>query len=181
MDTYINSFQQKYLKTIEHLKMELGKLQTGRASSSLVEHVFVEMYGSSQPIKNVASISIPDSKTISIQPWDKSAVQAINKAILASNIGLTPRDDGQSVILTMPPLTEERRKELVKVAKKFAEEGKVSIRQLRQTAMDEIKKDAGASEDMKKGAEKKLQEKVDAANKEIEEIIKKKEQDIMTI
>ncbi|MFN7160583.1 MAG: ribosome recycling factor [Candidatus Gracilibacteria bacterium] len=179
MDTYISAFQQKYLKTVEHFKTELGKVQTGRASASLVEHISVELYGQMQPLKNVASISIPDSKTISLQPWDKSAIQPIEKALQKSDIN--PMNNGVSILITLPPLTEERRKEMVKIVKKIAEETKVTIRQQRQTAMDEIKKDKDASEDMKKGAEKKLQEKVDAANKEIDEISKKKEQDIMTI
>lgn len=181
MDTYINGFQQKYLKTIEHLKLELGKIQTGRASASLVEHIEVELYGQIQPLKNVASISIPDSKTISIQPWDKSAIQAIDKGLQKSEMGINPMNNGVSLLIVLPPLTEERRKDMVKVVKKIAEEAKITIRQHRQTAMDEIKKDAAGSEDQKKGAEKKLQEKVDSANKEIEEIAKKKEQDIMTI
>lgn len=180
MDTYLQNFQQKWTKGVEHLKLELSKLQTGRASSALVEHMDVELYGSSQPLKNVASISIPDSRTISIQPWDKSAIAAISKAILVSGIGLNPQDNGVSIILSIPALTEERRKDMVKIVKKIGEEAKITVRQIRQAAMDDIKAEDMA-EDQKKGAEKKLQEKVDLANKDIEEFVKKKEQDIMTI
>lgn len=180
MDSYLQNFQQKWQKSLEHLQLELSKLQTGRANSSLVEHIDVELYGSVQPLKNIASISIPDSRTISIQPWDKSAISAISKGILQSGISLNPQDNGTSIILSIPPLTEERRKDMVKLVKKIGEEGKIAVRQIRQTAMDEIKQ-AEMAEDQKKGAEKKLQEKVDTANKDIDELVKKKEQEVMTI
>lgn len=162
----------------------MARLQMGRASPSLVEDLKVEAYGSMQPVKSMASVSVPDPKTLQIQPWDRNLLGAIEKAIQASNMGLNPINDGRVIRLPMPPLTEERRKELVKVIHQMSENAKISIRTSRGTAhgafktMEEGKE---ITEDDRRLAEKHLQEKVDKANLEVEELIKKKEKDIMTI
>src|SRR6185369_11584104 len=140
----------------------------GRASASLVENIMAEAYGSHQPLKGLAHISLPDAKTIQIQPWDKSTLKPIETAIQMANLGLTPNNDGIVIRINIPALTEERRRDLTKVVNKLAEDARISIRHSRQTLMDKIKgqeKNKEISEDMAKGLEKKLQEKVDAMNK----------------
>lgn len=179
-DDALRFFEQESAKVTDHLKAEFAKLQTGRASAAMVEHLQVEMYGAHQPLKNIASVSIPDSKTISIQPWDKTAINAIDKAIQLSGLGINPSNNGESIILNIPAMSEERRKDLVKFIKKMAEDSKVSLRVARQKTLDKIKA-ADLPEDMVKGQEKRLQELVDAGNKLIEEHIAKKEQEILTI
>lgn len=181
---YIDAAQQDFQKTIQFLKSEYAKLQIGRANSTFVEDIKVEAYGTQQPLKALASVSCPDAKTIQIQPWDKGVASAIEKAIQISGLGLNPVNDGRFIRINMPPLTEERRRELVKVVHKMAEDGRISVRQARQKAHDtlrELEKQKTISEDEARLGEKHLQEKVDHVNKEIEEIAKQKEQDIMTI
>ncbi len=144
----------------------------------------VEAYGTNQPLKALASVSCPDAKTIQIQPWDKGVSGAIEKAFQTSGLGLNPVNDGRMLRISMPPLTEERRKDLAKIIHKMAEDGKVAVRQSRQKAHDavrELEKQKKISEDELRLAEKHLQEKVDSSNKEIEEIAKKKVEDIMTV
>ncbi|PIV90629.1 ribosome recycling factor [Candidatus Gracilibacteria bacterium CG17_big_fil_post_rev_8_21_14_2_50_48_13] len=177
----LSGFRDSSKKSLEHLRSELSKLQTGRASSALVEHIHVEMYGDRQPMKNIASISIPDNRTISIQPWDKSALSAIEKAIMIADIGVNPVNNGVTIMLNLPSMTEERRRDLVKICKTIGEDTKISLRQARQAGMDTIKRDEALSEDMKKGLEKQLQELVDKANKDIEAYLADKEQEIMKI
>jgi ribosome recycling factor len=171
-------------KVIEHLKTEYSHLQIGRASASLVENVMVEAYGSNQPLKAVAHVSVPDAKTIQIQPWDKGTLQAIERGILMANLGLTPNNDGIVVRINIPQLTEERRRDLTKIVSKLAEDARISVRHARQTVMDSIKgqeKTKEISEDIAKGLEKKLQERVDAMNQEIEVLSKTKESDVMKV
>lgn len=181
---HIDAANQEFQKVLVHLKSEFARLQIGRATPALVEDLKVEAYGSMQPLKGLASISVPDPKSLQIQPWDRGILGAIEKAIQAANLGLSPVNDGRIIRLPMPPLTEERRKELVKVIHQMAEQAKISIRTARGTAhgafktMEEGKE---ITEDERRLSEKHLQEKVDAANKETEELAKKKEQDIMTI
>lgn len=181
---YINTADQEFLKTMAHLKTEFSKLQIGRASPALLEDLKVEVYGSMQPVKAVASISVPDPKTLQIQPWDRSSMGAIEKAIQASGLGLNPINDGRVIRVPMPPLTEERRKELVKIVHQMAENAKISIRNARGTAHGAFKTMEDGkeiTEDQRRMAEKHLQEKVDKVNKDVEETAKKKEQEIMTI
>lgn len=181
---YIAQAEQDFQKALIHLKSEYSRLQTGRASPALVEELKVEAYGSMQPLKGLASISVPDPKTLQIQPWDRGVLAAVEKAIQAANLGLNPINDGRVVRVPMPPLTEERRKELVKVVHQMAENAKITIRTSRGTAHNAFKTlEAGKqiSEDERRLAEKHLQEKVDHANREVEELAKKKEQDIMTV
>lgn len=150
----------------------------------MVEGILVEQYGSMQPIQNMASVSNLDSQTLSIKPWDKNAVHPIAKAITEANLGLNPQTMADSVMIKIPPMTEERRKEIAKVAKTMAEDAKVSVRNARQDSLKDIKKaedNKEISEDMKKDFETELQKLVDDANKKIEETFKQKEVDIMKI
>lgn len=175
---------QDFDKTLAHLKTEFSKLQIGRATPALVEDLKIEAYGSLQPLKAVASISIPEPKTISIQPWDKSNIALIEKAIYTSQLGLAPTNNGASVIITLPPLTEERRLELVKVVGKLAEEARITIRNIRQiahTAFKTMEDKKEISEDDRTRSEKELQAKVDEYNKKVDEVAKAKEADIMKI
>ncbi len=184
VSSVISAAEMEFAKAVEHLKTEFGKLRIGRASAALVEDLNVDAYGSSQSLKGVASISIPDAMTISIKPWDKGLIGAIDKAIRESDVGLTPNNNGESILLNIPPLTEERRRDLVKVVHKMAEETKITIRNKRQDAMQKFKsmeKDNAITEDDRTGAEKRLQEKVDSVNKEIEEAAKAKEAEVMKI
>ena len=179
-DDALRFFEQESTKVTDHLKQELSKLQTGRASSGMVEHILIDIYGSFQPLKNIASISIPDSKTITIQPWDKTTLTAIDKAIQLAGLGINPSNNGESIMMNLPPMNEERRKDLVKVIKKMAEESKVSLRMSRQKTLDKIKSD-DFPEDLQKGMEKRLQDMVDSGNKHLDELVAKKEQEIMHV
>lgn len=171
-------------KSLHHLEIEFSKLQAGRANPAMIEDIRVDSYGSLTPIKNVASINIMDSQTLSIQPWDRSQIHSIAKAITDAGVGLNPMTMADSVMIKVPQLTEERRKELCKVSKKFAEDAKVSVRTARQDSLKDIKtaKDAKEiTEDDVKDLETKLQKMVDEANKKIDEMTKKKDEDIMKV
>lgn len=181
---HINTANTEFQKALIYLKNEFARLQVGRASPALVEDLKIEAYGGLQPLKGLASVSVPDPKTLQIQPWDKSLLGTIERAIQSANLGLNPINDGRVLRLPMPPLTEERRKELVKVVHQMAENAKISIRNARGSAHSAFKimeEGKEISEDERRLSEKHLQEKVDSANKEVEEIAKKKEQDILTI
>lgn len=183
-DSDLQAASQEFAKVLEHLKAEYSRLQAGRASANLLDGVQVEMYGSAQPIKAVGNITIPDSKTIQIQPWDKSALAPLEKAIASAGLNLNPVNDGNLIRIVLPALTEERRRDLVKVVNKMAEESRISVRNIRQkfqTKFKEAEKKGEMSEDELRGAEKKLQDTVDKYNKEIEDTAKAKEADIMTV
>jgi len=181
---YYNLFEQDSKKAIDHLLYEFSKLQTGRAQSSLFEDIMVEAYGSMQPMKNVAQITIPDAKTVSIKPFDKSILKSVETGIVNANLNLNPNSLTDSIIINIPPLTEERRKDLVKVIKSASEDCKVSIRQSRQKALNKVKElltnDEISKDDMT-GFEKKLQELVDNFNNEVESKFKEKETDILKV
>ena len=173
-----------FSKALDHLHEEYAKLQTGRASAALVEGLMVESYGSKMPLKGVAGISVPEHNQILIQPWDRSQITAIEKSIRESTLGLNPQNDGVVIRLMLPPPTEERRKALVKRVYEQAEEARISIRNARHEALAELKrmeKEKEISEDELRTREKTIQDKVDDANKKIEEFSKKKEQDVMTV
>ncbi len=183
-DPFIQQAESEFQKTLEHLKTEFSHLQVGRASPALVEGVTVEAYGSRQPLKSLANVSVPDAKTIQIQPWDKGLLQAIEKGIQVSGLNLNPSNDGIVIRISIPPLTEERRRDLTKVVQRLAEEARIGIRHSRQAAMDKFKsmeKGKEITEDEAKGSEKKLQDRVDFYNREIETSGKTKEQDILKI
>ncbi len=180
----IQELKTKGAAAIEHLQSEFSKLQTGRASAALVETIMVDSYGTKMPLKSLANITVPDAKTISIQPWDRGQIASVEKAIRDSSLGLNPMNNGIAVHLNLPPLTEERRKELVKVLFKYAEEAKIAIRNLRHDALGKLKameKDKEIGEDTMLVAEKEAQKHVDAFNLQIDEAAKKKEKDIMTV
>lgn len=167
-------------KIASFLQGEYSRLQTGRASTSLVEHLSVEAYGSVQPLKNLANISVPEARQIVIQPWDKGVISAIEKAINTSSLGLNPVNDGLLIRLSIPQLTEERRKEMVKLVGKMAEESRISVRNVRQDALKRIKKDE-VGEDEAKRLEAGIQGQVDKANERIDELARKKEEDVMKV
>jgi len=184
MDQVISEAKAKMQNALSYLHEEYGKFQTGRANAALVESVQVSSYGALMPLKGMASISIPESNQIVIQPWNRDQLVDIEKAIREAGLGLNPTNDGQMLRIILPPLTEERRKELVKLVHKYAEDTRVSIRNARHEALKKLEsseKEKEISEDELKGLEKKLQEVVDEFNRKVEEDSKHKEQDIMTI
>ena len=175
---------QKFQAALDYLHSEYVKIQTGRANASLVENIMVENYGTMMPLKGLANISIPESKQIVIQPWNRDQLPEIEKVIRDSDLGLNPINDGVVIRLVLPPLTEERRSELVKLVHKYAEDARISIRNSRHDAINHLKnleKEKQISEDELKINEKEIQEKVDEFNKKVEEDAKRKEGDVMTV
>ncbi|MEB3309211.1 MAG: ribosome recycling factor [Snowella sp.] len=171
-------------KSIEATQRSFNTLRTGRANSSLLDRIVVDYYGTETPLKSLANISTPDASTITIQPYDKGSMAQIEKAISLSDIGLTPNNDGQIIRLNIPQLTSDRRKELVKVASKLAEEGKVAIRNIRRDAIDAIRKQEKSheiSEDESKDLQDSIQKATDSSIKKIEELLAAKEKDILTV
>ncbi len=169
--------------SIEHLYKELNHLRTGKATPAMLDGVIVDYYGSHTPLKQIANIVALDSRSLSIQPWDKSAVPAIEKAIMSSNLGLNPQNDGEVIHLNIPVLTEERRKDIVKQAKHFGEEAKVSCRNARHEALEFIRKEIkdGYPEDDGKRLEKNLDEMTRDFSKKIDDIVSAKEKEILTV
>jgi ribosome recycling factor len=168
-------------KAVEAVRREFSTVRTGKATTSLLDLVKVEAYGSEMPLNQVANVAAPEPKLLTIQPWDKTLLKAVEKAILASDLGLTPSNDGNVIRIPLPALTEERRRELVKVVHKFAEEGRVAIRHARTEAIGRIKKTEHVSEDEKKHAEKDVQKLHDDHLKLVEEVVKSKEAEIMEV
>jgi len=180
----VDSLSQNMDKTIHSLKAELAKVRTGRASTALVDTVHVDYYGSNVPLSQVANVTTPDARTIQIAPWEGSMIGAIEKSILAANIGLTPQNDGKVIRISVPQMTEERRKEMVKLVKKMGEESKVALRNQRRDANEEVKKQEKAkslSEDDAKKAMDLVQKKTDEKVAEIDKIVVSKEKEIMTV
>ena len=168
-------------KAVEAVRREFSTVRTGKATTALLDLVRVEAYGSEMPLTQVASVAAPEPKLLTVQPWDKGLLKAVEKAILASDIGLTPSNDGNLIRIPVPPLTEERRKELVKVVHKFAEEGRVAVRHARTEAISKIKKTEHVSDDDKKHAEKEIQKLHDDHLKLVEDAVKTKEAEIMEV
>lgn len=181
LNLIIDTVKQEMEAAIKHLEHAFLKIRAGRASTNMVQDVMVEYYGTSTPLNQVANVSIPDAMTISIQPWDKTAIKAIEKGIIDSNLGFAPQNNGDLIILNVPPLTEERRKDLAKQAKAEGEQTKVTIRNARQDGMKELRKLEGISEDIIKDTEEKIQEITDQYIKKIDSHYKHKEEDIMKI
>jgi ribosome recycling factor len=170
-------------KAVAHLQHELSKIKAGKAAPDMLDSVKVNYYGTPTALSQVAAVSTPDARTLAIKPWEKSMLKEIEIAIRNSDLGLNPQNDGEIVRINIPPLTEERRKALVKQAKQEAEQGKVSIRNIRQESnksLDALQK-KGAAEDSVKKAQTKIQENTDAFIKKIDEILVAKEKDIMTV
>ena len=178
------SAQEKMQHSIEVLKKELGTIRTGRATPALLDGVSVEYYGAPTPVTQVASVSIPESRSIVIQPWDPTIMGDIEKAILRANLGLTPTNDGKVIRISIPALTEERRKDLVKVARKYAEEGRVSLRNVRRDVNEQVKKlekDGKISEDESRSSHERVQKLTDYFTAVVNQTIEKKEKEIMEI
>jgi ribosome recycling factor len=176
--------QEKMQHSMGVLKKELGTIRTGRATPSLLDGVHVEYYGAPTPITQVASVSIPESRSIVIQPWDPTIMGEIEKAILRANLGLTPTNDGKVIRISIPALTEERRRDLVKVARKYAEEGRVSLRNVRRDVNEQVKKlekDGKISQDEMRGSHDRVQKLTDDFTAQVNQLIEKKEKEIMEI
>ena len=184
IDEVLAELRQAAEKAKEALKRELSKLRTGRAHAGMLDTLRVEYYGSVTPISQMATVNAPEPRLITVKPWDKSQVQAVEKAIRESDLGLNPQTDGEVIRIPIPALSEERRRDLVKVAKKHGEDCKVSVRKARHEALDllsEIKEDGGASEDEVERAKKKAEEIVAEAGHSVDQIISQKEKEILTI
>ncbi len=180
----IEEAEDKMQKAVEATKNSFNTVRTGRANTSVLDRVMVEYYGTPTPLKSMANIGVPDASTITIQPFDKSSLSLIEKAINMSDVGLTPNNDGSIVRLNIPQLTTERRQEMVKLAAKLAEEGKVSIRNIRRDAVDSVRKQEKKSEiskDESRDLQDKIQKKTDKYIAKIDELLAAKEKDITTV
>lgn len=168
---------------VDFLNGELSKVRAGRANPAMLEGVKLDYYGTVTPLNQVANINTPDARTLSIQPWEKGMLPEIEKAIINSNLGLNPQNNGEMVMINLPPLTEERRKELVKTCRAEGENAKVSIRNVRKEAMDGLKKlkNDGMPEDIIKGAEEEVQKFTNSYSKKVDEYLDAKEKDILTV
>ncbi|MES1246811.1 MAG: ribosome recycling factor [Actinomycetota bacterium] len=184
VDELMNDAQTRMQKSVEHARTEFGTVRTGRASAALLDRIEVEYYGTPTPLKQLATISVPDARMLSIQPFDPSSIRAIEKAIQESDLGLTPSNDGKIVRLPIPQLTEERRKELVKVVRNLAEEHKVAVREIRRDAMKGLKDlvdkgEVGADDEHR--AEERVQKITDEHTKHIDDLLKHKEAEVMEV
>ena len=175
--------QEKMEASVNHLELELSKLRAGKATPALLDGISVDYYGVNTPLAQVSNVNTPDPKSIVVQPWEKNMLEPIEKAILAANIGLTPMNNGEIIRINVPPLTEERRMQLVKMVKTEGENAKISVRNARKWANDELKRllKEGLSEDLEKDAENDVQEHTNDYTKKIDEIVDAKEKDIMTV
>ena len=183
LKSIIDHAQESMDKAISHLEVELVKVRAGKAHPNLVDGLVVDYYGTPTPISQVGNISVADARTLTIQPWEKNMLQPIERSIIAANIGITPQNDGNMIRLFMPPLTEERRKELVKKAQGEGEHSKVAIRSIRRDSMEHIKKlqKNGLSEDVCKDTEKQVQEITDKYISLVDKHLASKEKEIMTV
>jgi ribosome recycling factor len=175
---------QKMEAAMEHLRKELSSIRTGRASLSILEGIKVDYYGTQMPLQQIATLAVPESRLITIQPWESKIIGEIEKAILSSGIGITPTNDGKIIRLSIPPLTEERRKDLVKVAKKLGEYARISIRNLRRDANEELKKlhkETTLAEDQLRKTQDEVQKVTDQYIRRVDEIIAKKEEEILAV
>ncbi len=180
----LTEIETRMQKAIEATQNNFNTIRTGRASTSLLDRILVEYYGSPTPLKSLASVNTPDSSTIMIQPFDRGSMSLIERAIAESDVGLTPNNDGSTIRLNIPPLTSDRRKELVKTVAKLAEEGKVSVRNVRRDAVDSVRKQEKAKE-ISEDEAKKLQDQIDKLTdkytRKIEQILTEKEKEISTV
>ncbi len=183
LNLIIEDSRESMEKTIDHLQSELLKVRAGKATPNIVDGIVVDYYGNATPISQIGNVSVADARTLTIQPWEKNMLQPIERAIIAANIGINPQNDGNMIRLFLPPLTEERRKELVKRAQGEGEQSKVSLRTIRRDAMEQVKKlqKNGLSEDLCKDAETKIQELTDKFIAQVEKQLAVKEKEIMTV
>lgn len=179
----LDSAKELMQKSLERLEKELTKIRAGRANPSMLSTVMVDYYGAKTPIAQIGNITTPDAKTLVVQPWEKSSLDAISKAIIDANLGLNPQNNGDSIFISIPALTEERRKQLVKQSRTYGEDAKVSIRNARKEANDAVKKfqKDGLPEDEAKRIEDEIQTMTDNYSNKVEEILSDKEKDIMTV
>lgn len=184
IEPLISAHKSNFENVIEHYNHELASIRTGRANPALLSTVMVESYGAKMPIQQVANISVSDAKTLTISPWDKGQLQAIEKGILEANLGFTPNNDGNVIRINIPPMTEERRKDMVKLVGQMAEQARIGIRQVREDILKQVKKaeaDKTATKDDVAHAQKKVQEVIDDYNKQIKETAEDKERELMTV
>ena len=184
MNEILKEYDVKMQKTVDVVISDFAAVRAGRANAAVLDKITVDYYGSATPINQVAAISSPDPRSLLIKPWDSSVLKAIEKAIQTSDLGINPQNDGSSIRLSFPQLTEERRKELTKQVKKYAENGKVAIRNIRRDAMDKLKakqKKSEITEDDCKEYEKELQEMTDKRCKELDDLSAKKEKELMAV
>lgn len=183
MQTVLKDIESRMTAALETLAREFGSVRTGRASAGLLETVRVDYYGTPTPVTQMASVSVPDARTLVIQPWEGGQLQAIEKAILKSDLGLTPVNDGKTIRLVMPPLTEERRKQLAKTVHKLAEDARIAVRNIRREANDKLKalaRDKKLAEDEERRAHDQVQKTTDKYIARVDELLKKKEQEILS-
>ena len=184
MSPEIKAYDSRMQKTIEVVKSNFAAVRAGRANAGVLDRIMVEYYGTPTPLNQVAAISSPDPRTLTIQPWDATLLKAIEKAIQTSDLGINPQNDGRIIRLAFPQLTEERRKDLTKQVRKYGEEGKVALRNIRRDAMDEFKKltkKSEMTEDDQKQLEKEIQDLTDKRCKEVDDLTAKKEQELMAV
>ena len=181
--TIISEASARMQKAVDHLEEELLNIRAGKASPTVLNGIFVDYYGTQTPISGAASVTVPDAKTILIQPWDKNLIRSIEKAIIDSNIGLTPSNNGEQIRLSIPPLTEERRKDLVKQVRQEAETARISLRNARRDAVEAFKKaqKEGMPEDESKDGETQAQKLLEKMSKSLDALIEQKEKEIMTV
>jgi ribosome recycling factor len=181
LDLYIDEAKDLMNKALAHVSHELTKIRAGKANPAMLDGIMVSYYGAMSPLNQVSSMTTPDARTIFIKPWEKGLIHEIEKAIQNANLGLNPQNDGQQVIINIPMLTEERRKQLVKQVGQECEHGKVSVRSIRKEINEQLKKVKGVSEDDVKFAEEKVQKLTDDSITKIDQLMKKKEVEIMTV
>jgi ribosome recycling factor len=183
LDMIYDEFKSSNNKSLNHLENELIKIRAGKASPAMLQGVMVEYYGSMTPLQQVANVNTMDARTIVVQPWEKNMLNDIAKGIMNANLGLNPQNNGEQLLIAVPPLTEERRRDLVKRAKAEAEHAKVGVRNNRKDSLDMIKdlKKDGLSEDMEKDAEEEIQKITNSFIKKIDDLVEIKEKDIMTV
>lgn len=184
MSAEIKIYEEKMLKTIDHVKADFASVRAGRANAGVLDRIMVEYYGTPTPLNQVAAIGSPDPRTLTIQPWDATLLRAIEKAIQTSDLGINPQNDGRIIRLAFPQLTEERRKELTKQVRKYGEDGKVAMRNVRREALDSFKKaekKGEITEDDLKQLEKEMQDLTDKQCKALDELTAKKEKELMAV
>ncbi|MBF0447146.1 MAG: ribosome recycling factor [Magnetococcales bacterium] len=184
MDNHLKEIRQRMSKSLDAFKVELSTIRTGRATTSLLDHVMVEVYGSPTPINQVAALNVPEARMITVQPWDKGTLKAIEKGIRDAGLGLNPMSDGVLIRVPLPELTEERRRDLVKIVNKYGEQSKVVMRNIRRDGIDlfkKMEKNKEISQDDLRQLEKQIQELTDASIKQVDEVMAHKEADVMQV
>lgn len=181
IEIYLDTAKEMMESALQHTKDEFAKIRAGKAMPSMLDGVEVEYYGTMTPLNQVAGVTTPDARTLSVKPWEKGMLQEIERAIINSNLGFNPQNDGEQIRINIPPLTEERRIQLMKQVRAEAEKGKISIRNARKDTNDSLKKLDGVSEDLIKGAEDDVQKLTDTYVSKIDALVEIKEKDIMTV